>query len=176
MHKGMMLIGLSSLLFCTGLFAREVPRVFVQYEFNDTDSIKTVGVANFIPFYNSDFGAQAMTSFSFAEVMTKDNYLQDYLAWEAGFRMGYYGAVIAYIEAGIDLTELVLNTQRGDCCGSFNDNDNYHDQVDGYVGIGAGLQIQALTIDAFVRLRQIDTRYWQSAEQSYYGIQLSVSF
>jgi hypothetical protein len=174
MHKGMMLIGLSSMLFGTGLLAREEPRVFVQYEFNDTDTIRTVGVGNFIPFSNSDFGAQAMTSFSYAEVMTKDNYLEDYLAWEAGFRMGYYGVVIAYIEAGIDLTELLLKTDKNDCCGSFNDNNQ--DQVDGYVGVGAGLQIQALTIDAFARLRQIDTRYWQSAQQSYYGIQLSVSF
>ncbi|MFT6898784.1 MAG: hypothetical protein ACJA13_003211 [Paraglaciecola sp.] len=176
MHKGMILIGISSMLFATGLLAREEPRVFVQYEFNDTDSIKTVGVANFIPFHNSDFGAQAITSFSYAEVMTKDNYLQDYLAWEAGFRMGYYGAVIAYIEAGIDLTEWILKTDKNDCCGSFNDNDNNQDYIDGYVGVGAGLQIQALTIDAFARLRQIDTRYWQSAQQTYYGIQLSVSF
>ncbi|MFQ3196703.1 MAG: hypothetical protein ACI8R9_001926 [Paraglaciecola sp.] len=176
MRKGMILIGISCMLSSTGLLARKKTRVFVQYEFNDNDTIKTVGVANFIPFYNSDFGAQAMTIFSYAEVMTNDNYLEDYLAWEAGFRMGYYGVVIAYIEAGIDLTEWALKTQRNDCCESFNDNDNNQDQVDGYIGVGAVLQIQALTINAFARLRQIDTRYWQSAQQSYYGIQLSVSF
>jgi hypothetical protein len=162
MRKGMILIGISCMLFSTGLLARETTSVFVQYEFNDTDTLKTVGVANFIPFYNSDFGVQAMTTFSYAEVMTRDNYLEDYLAWEAGFRMGYYGAVIAYIEAGVDLTEWVLKTQRNDCCESFNYNDQ--DQVDGYVGVGAGLQIQALTINACARLRQIDTRYWQSAQ------------
>jgi hypothetical protein len=174
MHKGFVFISVFALLYSYGLSAKEKSRVFVQYEANDTDRIQTVGVANFMPFPNSDFGGEALTSFSYAEVITDNGTLEQYLAWEAGFRMGYYGAVFAYIEAGVDLSELILAQERNNCC--VISDEQQEDSVDGYIGVGAGVQIDVIRIEAFARLRQIDSRYWRSSEHNYYGVQLSVQF
>jgi hypothetical protein len=174
MHKGFVFISAVAMLFATSLSAEEKSKVFVQYEANHTDHINTVGVSNFMPFPNSDFGAEALTSFSYAEVMTNAGTLEQYLAWQAGFRMGYYGAIFAYIEAGVDLSELILEQERNDCC-EYSD-DPMEDSVDGYIGVGTGLQLDVISIEVFARLRQIDSRYWHSAEHSYYGVQLSVQF
>lgn len=174
MYKGFVFINVIAMLFTTNLWAKELSKVFIQYETNQTDHINTIGVSNFIPFPNSDFGAEALTSFSYAQVMTDSGTLEQYLAWEAGFRMGYYGTISAYIEAGVDLSELILEQERNDCCDL--SDDPQEDSVDGYIGVGTGLQLDVISIEVFARLRQIDSRYWQSAEYAYYGVQLSVQF
>jgi len=96
------------------------------------------------------------------------------MAWEAGFRMGYYGAVSAYIEAGIDLTELLLQQDRNECCVISDRTED--DSIDGYIGVGAGVQMDPISIEAFVRLRQIDGRYWQSESHAFGGMAIAVRF
>ncbi|MFT4937755.1 MAG: hypothetical protein ACI88A_000773 [Paraglaciecola sp.] len=147
--------------------------VFVKHEFNSTDTITGVGVSkNYASLANMLVG-QVNSSINFAEVLTEDQVLEEFLAWEVGGKLGYFSDFFIYIEAGIDLTELAFSQERDDCCRDLsNDNNN----IDGYAGLGAGLDLGKLRLEVFSRVRQIDTRSWTSKSHVFYGAQLSLLF
>lgn len=173
-NKSLLFIASLFLCFATQAKPPKGLSLFVKHEINSTDKISSVGLAQRINFAYSDLGAEATTNISYAEVMTQAGYLEDYMAWEMGIKLGYFSDVFFYIEAGIDLAEGLLNTRRyDDCC--YNDYDQ-SDNPDGYAGIGFGFQLNKARIEFSTRARQIDSDYWQSEAHLFYGAQLSIEF
>lgn len=148
--------------------------VFVKHETNDTDNITGVGISQRVNFHRSELGAEFTTNINYAEVLTESGYLEEFMAWEGGVKLGYFSTVFVYVEAGIDLAELFVNDRDDDdCCRFFDKQDN---DPDGYAGLGLGVQLQHLRVEAFARARQIDSYYWRNESQAYYGFQLSLGF
>jgi hypothetical protein len=147
--------------------------LFVKQEVNDTDRISSVGIAQQFNFANSDLGGEAITNLTYAEVVSEAGYLEEFIGWEVGLRLGYFSKVFAYVEAGFDLGESILNDSRYDCC-----EDYYaqHDDPDGYAGLGMGFNVEYLRFEVSIRARQLDSEYWRSERQIFYGAQLSISF
>jgi len=146
---------------------------FVKQEVNDTDKINSIGIAQQFNFANSDLGGEATTNLSYAEVVSDAGYLEEFIGWEVGLRLGYFSTVFAYVEAGFDLGESILNDKRYDCC------DDYyaqHNEPDGYAGLGLGLKLEYLRFEVSVRARQLDSEYWRSERQIFYGAQVSIAF
>ena len=61
------------------------------------------------------------------------------------------------------------------------DDDNFYDSqennaIDGYAGLGAGINAKNIRIEGFVKARQIDSDTWDSDKQIFYGLQLSLFF
>ena len=147
--------------------------MFVKHEFNSTDSITGVGISQNYASLSNMLVGQVNSSINYAEVLTEGQVLEDFLAWEVGGKIGYFSDFFIYIEAGIDLTELAFSDERDDCCEDFsNDNNN----IDGYAGLGAGVDLGEFRIEVFSRVRQIDTRNWTSESHVFYGAQMSLLF
>ncbi|MFT5677346.1 MAG: hypothetical protein ACI808_003298 [Paraglaciecola sp.] len=147
--------------------------VFVKHEFNSTDNITGVGVSQNYASVSNMLVGQVNSSINFAEVLTEDQVLEEFLTWEIGGKMGYFSDFFIYIEAGIDVTELAFSDERDDCCRDFSNDDN---NIDGYAGLGAGLDLGQFRFEVFSRVRQIDTRNWKSESHVFYGAQLSLLF
>ncbi|MDP5029573.1 hypothetical protein [Paraglaciecola sp.] len=148
--------------------------IFVKQEINTTDRITGVGVAQRIEFAYSDFGAETTTNINHAEVLTEDGYLEEFLAWEVGVKVGYFSDVFFYVEAGIDLAEGILNADRNDDCCYTNYEQN--NDPDGYAGLGLGFQLQHARLELSARARQLDSDNWRSQAYIFYGAQLSIGF
>lgn len=171
--------------------AYQSPRfgLFVKNEVNDNDYISGVGAEMWLTNHDSNFGVSVLTSIGKAEVTDRDNIQHDYIAWEAGLKLGYFSDVFAYAEVGFDLGELAFQDRDEDDHYHvyYGDEDNdfisanrkrYDDSndIDGYVGVGAGFKFDHLQIEAFARLRQVDGEYWKADSQAYTGAKLSVVF
>jgi hypothetical protein len=147
--------------------------VFVKHEFNSTDNITGVGISQNYASISKVLVGQVNSSINFAEILTQDQVLEEFLAWEIGGKLGYFSDFFIYVEAGIDLTELAFSNERDDCCRDFTHDDN---NIDGYAGLGGGVDLGVLRLELFTRLRQIDSKNWQSESHVFYGAQLSLLF
>tara|TARA_R110000737_G_scaffold1951_4_gene5686 strand:+ start:3382 stop:4005 length:624 start_codon:yes stop_codon:yes gene_type:complete len=170
--------------------AFESPRFgfFVKNEVNDNDHISGIGAEVWLTNSESNFGISVLTSIGHGAVTGRDNKQHDYLAWEAGLKLGYFSDVFAYAEVGFDLGELALQDR--------NEDDEYHlysdddsdfiisnrrrydeaNNIDGYVGVGVGVKFEHVQLEAFTRLRQVDGEYWRADNQAFSGAKLSVVF
>ena len=68
--------------------------------------------------------------------------------------------------------EIILDDPR--------DNDNFYDSrennlIDGYVGLGVGINAKNVRIEGSVKARRIDGDNWNSDKKIFYGLQLSLS-
>lgn len=169
------LLTISSLFFCACAHSRPNDdwAIFAQYEFNDTDKITGVGVSQRFVAPRSDVGGEFSTSLNYAEILTEEGYIEDYLGWEMGVKLGYFSEIFFYIEAGLDLAETLFESNRENCCLSSSHENN---SIDGYAGAGAGIQLGGLRIEIFSRARQIDGLNWRSESQVFFGSQLSIVF
>jgi len=162
---------------------------FIKNEVNDDDHISGIGAEMWLTNRDSNFGISVLTSIGHSDVTDRDNIKHDYLAWEAGLKVGYFSDVFAYAEVGFDLAELVLQDRDEDdnyrIYSGDDDNDfvvsnrrRYDDanNIDGYVGVGAGIKFEHVQIEAFTRLRQIDGEYWKADNQAFAGAKLSLVF
>jgi hypothetical protein len=160
-------------LCCQDVLAKEDLGVFIKHEFNSTDSITGVGISQNLASHSSLLSGQVSTSINFAKVLSEDQILEEFIAWEVGIKLGYFSDFFIYVEAGLDLTELAFSDERDDCCRDVSERDN---NIDGYAGLGAGFDLGALRVEIFTRARQIDGRYWRSESAIFYGAQLSLVF
>ena len=161
---------------------------FIKNEVNDDDHISGIGAEMWFTGRNSNFGAAILTSIGHAAVTDREKKQHDYLAWEAGLKLGYFSDIFAYAEVGFDIGELVLQDRNeDDDYRTYHGDDNdfvatnrrrYDDanNIDGYVGVGAGIKFEHIQIEAFTRLRQIDGEYWKADNQAFTGAKLSVVF
>ena len=164
---------LSIIFFSSSSNANHPFNVFVKHEFNETDSIIGFGATASISSPNSLLRGELISSFNYAEVYDEVGFMHDFVSLDTGVRLGIYGNAFIYIEAGFDAFEILLDDAR--------DNDNFYDsrennEIDGYAGIGAGINAPNLRIEGFVKARQIDGENWDSDKQIFYGIQLSLFF
>lgn len=147
--------------------------VFVNHERNSSDQITTVGVSHIFTRSTTGFVGEVNTAIGYAEVLTESDFIEEYPVWESGIKLGYYSTVFAYIEAGIDLAELALNSERENCCIR---DERYNNQIDGYAGIGAGIHLANARVTVFIRARQIDSNSWESKEQVFTGVNFELTF
>jgi hypothetical protein len=172
--KSLLLLSALMLCFTTQAKTPKGMSIFVKHEINATDKISSVGIAQRIRFAYSDMGAEATTNISYAEVITEEGYLEEFMAWEVGVKFGYFSNISVYVEAGIDLSESLLNDNRNDdCCYDYYDQ---HNSPDGYAGAGIGFQLNRARIEFSARARKIDSELWQSAAYVFYGAQLTIEF
>lgn len=162
------------LFFCSSFSYADQPfNVFVKREFNATDSITGFGATASIGYPNSLLKGELISSFNYAEILDETGVMHEFLSLDTGVRLGVYGRAFVYIEAGFDAFELFLDDAR--------DDDNFYDsrennRIDGYAGLGAGINAKNVRIEGFVKARQIDGDYWDSDKQIFYGLQLSLFF
>jgi hypothetical protein len=195
-------LAISALLFSgVSVADNNTPSVFVTHELNGESSITSVGVGMTFKSQHSNFGANVSMSLGNAEVVTSKLRVEDYLAWELGGKIGYFSDVSLYLEAGIDLGELMGRDHLDDDHDHYNsfDDDDYYDQdthfdhyhddydhnydyrtasdsLDAYIGIGGGIDFGHVQLNGHVRLRQIDSENWKALDNVYSGVTLSASF
>lgn len=150
------------------------PRFFFSHESNGDDSITSVGTGITIVNGDSNLGFQLNTSIARAEVLSDDGYVEDYFAWEGSIKVGLFSNISVYGEAGIDLSELLFDDYRHDHHDYYHA--HYNDDIDAYLGFGAGVQLGILKVEAFSRVREIDSLYWEAQSESFSGVQFSLNF
>ena len=153
-------------------------RLFSTYESNGKDFIEGVGIGLTLKSSDSNLGFQLNTSLNNAEVRATDGYIEDYFAWQGSVKFGLFSKVSLYLEAGVDLTELIFHDFRYDDHDYYDDhnNEHYEDDIDVFVGVGAGIELGRLKLEGFTRLREIDSKYWEAESEVFTGIQFSINF
>lgn len=159
---------------------------FVKHEFNDTDSINSIGFEALSAINHSDFYFGVSTALANAHVAIGHNTREDYLSWDSGFKFGYFSNVFVYGEVGVDMFELISLHDKDDCdtndpfdstgqarCDYYGHGDN---DIDAYAGVGAGMQFGNAAISGFMRVRSIDSSSWRAESSFYSGIEFSLRF
>ena len=154
--------------------------IFYTYESNGDDYIAGIGAGITFVDEGSKLGFGFTTSLNNAEVRTEYGYIEDYVSWEGAIKFGYFSNVSVYGEVGVDLAELLFHDLRYDD----HDHDHHHhdddyhydDHIDGYVGVGAGIKLGGLKVEAFSRLREVDSKYWEAESDVFTGVQFSLNF
>jgi len=149
-------------------------KLFSTYEANGSDYIEGIGVGFTTKNPDTKLGFEFSTSINNAEVMATDGFIENYFAWQGSAKFGLFSNISLYAELGVDLTELFFHDLRYDDYDAYNN--DYHDDIDAFVGVGAGLKAGPLQIEAFTRLREIDSQYWEAEPEVFTGAQLSIIF
>jgi hypothetical protein len=165
-----------SLLLLSGVVnaKQESTSLFVKYEFNADDRIVGVGTSFLTQDYHSNVRGEAISSINHSEILDENDHYQNYISWDVGVRLGYYNNVFVYVEGGMDFLELIIDGDKDDD-NSFEDRDTGNG-IDGYAAIGAGIIVDKLRLEGFVKARKIDGDYWESKHQIFYGAQISLLF
>ncbi len=153
--------------------------IFIKNEFNGDDSISGLGVELLLKKKANNFGFAINSTIGAAEVTDTDGFLQNYIAWEVGMKLGYFSKLSLYGEVGFDLAETIFQDRENDNEFHGHQIDNGYDNqndIDGYIGIGAGMNFGNVQINAYSRLRQIDGKNWKAKKQNFTGIILAFSF
>ncbi|MCF6193390.1 MAG: hypothetical protein L3J46_03540 [Kangiellaceae bacterium] len=165
-----------SLVLATPAFAHEKDlshRIFVSYESNGADYLSSIGVGTTFKDFESNVGVQVNSSLGRAEVMATDGFIEEFTVWDVSARFGYFSNISFFIEGGIDLTEALFHDIRYD---DYDDGHGDVSDVDAFVGVGAGIRLGALQFEGFLRIREIDSEFWEAESESFSGIQVSINF
>jgi hypothetical protein len=168
------------------LYAHDKPEqaIFYTHETSGPDSIN--GIGHSVVFkLDEHLGVGFTNALSTAQVTATDGFIEEYLAWEGSLRFGYFSKISIFVEAGIDLTELIFHDYRNsnyNYC--YSDSSYYeeiyceseHDNIDAFLGVGAGIRLNKLKIEAISRIREIDSHHFESRSEIFSGIQVSIHF
>jgi len=149
--------------------------VFVKSESHNEDTLSSIGVSVLFKNQRTNLGLKVSTAIGTADIHDEALYKQEYLAWEAGIKMGYFSKLFFYGELGVDLAEFILH-DRDDEYEYYDRHHHQDNDIDGYIGIGAGINFGKIQLETFARIRQIDSDGWQAQHVTYSGVQLSLSF
>ncbi len=176
-HTSKFFLPVILILSSSGLQATEkvALNLFYSHESNGADYFSSVGVGTTFKQRDTNIGFQLSTSIGNAEVLATDGYVEEFVSWEGSVKLGYFSNLSFYIESGIDLSELFFKDLREDDYYDDYDSD-YHDDLDSFVGVGAGIKTGNLQIDAFYRIREIDSEYWEAESEVFSGIRATISF
>jgi len=191
--KTVNIISVSSLLSCAfSSAAQDSFSVFVSAEHYGENQINGFGVSALLKNSESNIGVSILSSIAPSEVIDTRGINQHYIAWEVGAKVGYFSDVFFYAELGFDFGELTLQSRGEDGRYHYHDDDDEFDfidfieirdrvedksnDIDGYVGVGAGYDFGHFQIEAFTRYRQIDGEFWKADNQAFAGIRASISF
>ncbi len=127
---------------------------------------------------SSKVGFELGTGLAFASITERDGFVEDYLAWQGSVKFGYYSDVSVYGELGLDLGEALLTSWIPDDC---NDSDRYTDDdhcndVDGFIGFGAGFHHEHLDVNFFARYRWMNGLFLEDTSDIFTGVELSIRF
>lgn len=147
---------------------------FTKAEFNDTDTISSVGFSGILNTHRTNFKSEMITSINSVRVIDQFGYQQEYYGLDLGLRFGYFSDLYIYVEGGFDVFE--ASFKRDDS--PYFDYDERYDSnnLDGYASFGAGVQVGNLRFEGFVKARQIDSDYWEANRSLFYGTQFSLAF
>jgi hypothetical protein len=162
--------------------------IFIKHSTNDSDYYSSVGVELIHRELNSNLGFSLNSSIGHAQVTDTFDYQNDFIAWEAGIKIGYFSDISLYAEFGVDLLELAFNDRSDDDYSdnknTYNtgfENDNFdhrhtNNNIDGYVGFGSSILLEQIKATAFVRYREISGYDWQAKNHTFSGIELAIVF
>ncbi|MFC3033280.1 hypothetical protein ACFOEE_12185 [Pseudoalteromonas fenneropenaei] len=150
----------------------------IKSDWRGSDKVTALGLEAFGNFPMSKFGYSFNSSLGYADVTTKTADKENYLTWDTGIKVGYFQNFFVYGEVGLDLFELLLHDLRND--DNRRNDDRYNDEprndLDAYVGVGAGMQFERIRVELYSRVRQIDGEHWESKERVFSGMQVSFMF
>jgi hypothetical protein len=149
--------------------------IFSKQEFNDTDTISSVGFSGIINSHRNNFKSEVITSINSVTVIDQFGYEQEYYGLDLGVRFGYFSDLFVYFEGGFDVFEATF--KHDDDSLIFDYDDRYDsNNLDGYASVGAGVQAGNLRFEGFLKARQIDSDYWEASRSLFYGLQFSLAF
>ncbi|WP_284246130.1 hypothetical protein [Thalassotalea insulae] len=167
----------------------------MKSEFNGDDYINGIGTELWLTDNLSNLGLAVSSSLGKGKVKDTEGWQQEFISWDFGIKYGYFSDVFAYVEVGVDLSELILQDRDEDEYDErhydgelvieiadamlFGESRKRYDQdndVDAYLGAGLGVKLEHFAIEAFSRYRQIDGEYWKADNQVFTGVKLTVFF
>lgn len=167
------LIALSTMLLSQFCWSKDSIKLFVQHELNDSDTITSVGLSQPLVQTNSKVKGELLASLGYAQVEDKNQTMQYFVTSDFSVRLGYYDKMFVYVEGGVDLLEILFRDFRNDDQYYGDTSDN---SPDGYAALGAGIDAGKLKMEGFIKVRNIDSDYWESKHHLFYGVQFSLSF
>ena len=167
------LLMLTSVMLSHFCWAKESTRLFVQHELNDSDKISSIGISQSITQANNKVYGELLVSLGYAEILDSNEMVQHFVISDIGVRLGYYDRLYVYVEAGIDLFEVLFQSYRDENDFDYDSNQN---SPDGYAALGLGLDTGKVRIGGFIKARKLDSDYWDSEHNVFYGLQFSLSF
>lgn len=154
----------------------------VKNEWRKDDRIQSIGIEALTFIDSTPIGFAFNSSFAYADVSVENSRRREnYMAWDTGIKIGYFGRVFVYAEFGVDLFDMVLHDLSGKELKYREDrwqqyDDKHRNNIDGYAGLGMGLNVAPFKIEAFTRARQIDGDDWRAENVWFSGVQVSVAF
>ncbi len=168
-------IGVLILIFAScASFAKSTFGVSVSRENADIGNISTFNFYSQFTDPRTKLGYQLGTGLSAAEITDFDGYVDHYTAWEGNVRVGLFSEVSIYLEAGIDIGELLVIDDHHDHYHS--PYDDHHNEVDNYFGAGFGLSQEHIDIRVFSRYRYIDGSNLHDNQDVFTGVEFSLHF
>lgn len=162
------------MLISTVSYADSTFGVSVSREVSDIGDINTINFYSEFTFPRSDFGYQLGTGLSSAEITDFDGWVDHYTAWEGNVRIGLFSEISLYLEAGIDIGELLVVDDRHDHY--HHHYDDHHNEVDNYLGAGFGISQRHVDIRVFSRYRFIDGIELHDNQDVFTGVEVSLHF
>ncbi|NVJ50615.1 MAG: hypothetical protein HWE13_13620 [Gammaproteobacteria bacterium] len=171
--KKLLLLSLLVISTITSAWAKNAVGVAVSREYADIGDIASISVYGQFTDEHSNLGFQVGTSLSSAEITDFDGYVDEYAAWEGFARMGLFSDLQIYVEAGIDLGEMIVHDDRHHDYYYYDDD---HNEIDFYMGAGIGISTQNIDVRAFSRYRYIDGIYLTDNKDWFSGVEVSIHF
>lgn len=136
-------------------------RPLVAYESSDIGQISSLGLQ-----WGGGAGDYLAVVTSLSSFQAKQKFGGDDISFinlDTSLRLGRFDDVSLYGEIGVALDELVFDEEEEEYYDSYGYRHRSAGPIDWFAGIGAGLQLDFLQINAFARYR-----YLRSMEQEYY--------
>ncbi|MFC0119166.1 hypothetical protein ACFFK7_14735 [Pseudoalteromonas xiamenensis] len=158
--------------------------MIVKNEWHDSDTITGVGIEAMGYFNQSPFGFSVSSALGVADVRVKDRQRKEsYATLDTGIKVGYFADVFVYGEVGLDLFEMLFYDLSRSHRVAYNDgfyldtdDKPRNNSIDGYIGVGAGINVEPFKVEVFTRYRQIDSEDWEAQNSIFSGVQVSMMF
>lgn len=134
--------------------------LFFKLEYNSIDLIILVGIEFMVKNNYSNFGVVFIMVLGLVEVFIKKGDWEIFFILDSGIKFGYFSDFFVYGEVGLDLIEFVFYDDWKDYDYSDCYDDDYNN-IDGYVGVGMGVDLKLFRIEIYVRVWEIDSCYWE---------------
>lgn len=137
-------------------------RPLLAYESSDTGQITSLGLQ-----WGGGAGDYLALVTSFSTFQAKQQFGGGDISFsnlDTSLRLGRFDDVSLYAEIGVALDELVFDEEEEVYYDSYGERHRHAGPIDWFAGVGGGLQLDFLQINAFARYR-----YLRSLEQEFYS-------
>ncbi|WP_144392547.1 hypothetical protein [Pleionea sediminis] len=157
----------------TASFAESTVGFSLSREHADIGNIASFNIYSQFTDSRTNFGYQLGTGLSAAEITDYDGYVDHYTAWEGFGRIGFFSDVSLYLEAGIDIGEMLWLDDDHHHDHYY---DEHHNDVDNFIGAGFGLSQDHFDLRVFSRYRYIDGYNLHDNQDVFTGVEFSLHF